>query len=159
MVAEDVRQMSVIFAWLQAAAPIIAPAALLLSLGNLILQRWDKRPKLVIEGSYGVVTNEPGPLYLFTVKNPKDRTVTLNNVSVGITKGRKLIWGTMRCDPPLPTKLAHGDRAICWVPLDHLKDTLKDAGYRNTARVTLQAHDALGKTYKKRRTKIVLDPS
>ena len=148
--AEIVRHMSGAPVWLQYLTTFIAVLALFLSGLSLFLQRRDKKPKLNIEGSFGGVTYEPEPLYIFTVSNPRDRTVTLKQITIGLPGFRKRVFGSLRGPQPLPTKLAHGESAMYWVTFKELKRSLREQGYSNSAPVTLRAHDALGNVYEKR---------
>ena len=118
---------------------------------EVVKRRRSLRPQLSITATTGLVPGarpDPAhPFYCFTVTNPSDREMPLNNIQIGVRGGQKLAYPHMEGDHTLPCRLAPRESALFWIDLIALQDRLSELGYRDEAHVTVRAHDGLGNVY------------
>jgi hypothetical protein len=134
--------------WLKYLSTFIAGVTATVGVLRLYLERRDKQPKLVVDGSVGFLPGwgpEPDtPYYILNASNPGDRTVVLNTFEIGLPDGQKMVYPHMDCEKPLPAKLPHGESQTCWVEFEPLQEHLELAGYIGEVQATVRAKDAFG---------------
>lgn len=134
---------------------VIAAAGLILALLSLWLRERDKKPTLVVTGSFAYVPGEEADnptWYIFGVTNTGQMPLTLIYFFAKPRGGRILPFSAplMKCDNELPFRLDRGDAVTCQVSRHILIEELKKLGYEKFAWLKVVAQDSRGKQYSKR---------
>ena len=139
--------------WFQGITALIAVLAFGLSLYNTIERRCEKRPRLDVSGGVGLLpTVSDEVLYIFTVRNPGDRAITVSNIQIVAENGWKWAAPNMPGTHPMPCRLEPGESANYWLPLDVFQQELRQLDYEDDVSLTIRASEGLGNTYERELT-------
>lgn len=110
----------------------------------------DKRVKIEVELSYGLMGDDLIETYFIIAKNTGEKTVTLSNVAFALPNEFKLEIGAPLLDGRLPRKIESGESINVEYDMRTLVKGLNEHGYSNLKTISAYFSDQLGNKYMSR---------
>ena len=142
--------------WSVLITTLVALYGALLSTYNLISSRRDKRRRVKVELSVGVLQGTL--VLLFEVSNPGHIAVTIQPPRLQLPKrGGTIVFPTPRSDVQFPHDLSPGTKCTVWTSPAKLANQLKENGFSGKVNLVGFCKDAVGTTHKSKRLELDLD--
>ncbi len=130
--------------------PAVAAIGLGLSVYNTIQARRDKRPKLKVHVSFGMLVFGPqtsDQKIIFEVANGWERPVTLASICIPLPNKRTMAFFQLEGEKQMPVALTPGMSTKFWMNSDELEAETIKAGIGKHGKFRVMARDALGNEY------------
>lgn len=130
----------------------------ILSTHNLISSRRDKRRRVKVEFSMGLWGGAPETTMLFLeVSNPGHIAATIQPPGIQLPKrGGTIVFPDPRSDVQFPHDLLPGKKCTVMVPLEKLKNQLKEKGFSGKVNLVGFCKDVVGTIHKGKSLKLDL---
>ena len=130
--------------------PVVAALGLGLSVFNTIQARRDKRPKLRVRLSFGLIGYGPelsDQQVLIEVANAWDQPITLSSISIPLPDKCTMAFIELEGEKRMPVLLAPGTSTQFWRNSARLEAETIKAGIGQHSNFRVMARDALGNKY------------
>ena len=93
-------------------------------------------------------------MLLIRISNPGHRAVTIQGPSLRLRNGARVLFLDHQSDVRFPHELPEGKSCTVWTELPLLAQTLAKQGLSGTVVLVAECNDAVGTTYKSKRSRI-----
>lgn len=153
----DLKDTNVI--WPTIVTAVVAVYGALLSTYNLYVSLREKRRKVSITFSEGLLTYSSGVLdevmLFITISNPGFRSVSINAPYIKLPDNKTVVFPDPASNVSFPHELKEGKSCMLWTGRDNLAGMLLQKGYAGQIRLLAEVKDETGEVYSSKKAWIM----